>query len=90
MNRAADTENVLAIIEGEKKMVASSENCTCVSCPECQGSGSVWRSFRGTYLGNNRCDDLDELETCPECNGRGLSEMCDYCREMEEEDERLS
>jgi hypothetical protein len=41
----------------------------------------------GTYLGNNRCDDLDELETCPDCNGRGLSEICDYCREMEEEAE---
>lgn len=61
--------------------------CTCTSCSECNGSGNVWFSFSGKYLGNHRCDDLDELETCQECHGSGLSDMCDECREKEEEAE---
>ena len=36
--------------------------CKCVFCGECDGMGTVWRSFSGKYLGNRRCDDLDELE----------------------------
>jgi hypothetical protein len=56
------------------------ERCTCITCPECGGTGSVWFSFCGKYLGNYRCDDLDELERCPECEGGGLVEMCDYCQ----------
>ena len=63
--------------------------CKCVTCGECGGTGNIWISFSGEYLGNNRCDDLDELDTCPECGGDGLSEMCDECRErIEEERER--
>lgn len=61
--------------------------CTCISCPECNGTGSVWRAFDGTYLGDSRCDDLDELETCEECCGSGLAEMCDACRSYEEDDD---
>lgn len=55
--------------------------CTCVSCGECAGSGSVWFSFSGQYLGNNRSDDLDDLRTCDECNGSGICEVCDLCQE---------
>lgn len=61
--------------------------CSCVPCSECNGSGSVWFAFGGRYLGRGRCDDMDELETCDECRGSGISEMCDYCREQEEEAE---
>ena len=60
-------------------------SCKCVRCPECRGSGNVWISFSGEYLGSSRCDDLDELEACPECEGSGIIEMCDECRETEEE-----
>jgi hypothetical protein len=56
--------------------------CTCVSCGECRGTGTVWFAFGGReYLGNRRCDDLDEMHTCEECGGSGLSEMCDFCQD---------
>lgn len=60
--------------------------CTCTSCPACQGTGDVWYSFGGEYLGNRRCDDLDELEPCDECGGSGVDEYCDECLMAEEEE----
>lgn len=57
--------------------------CKCEPCQECNGSGHVWFAFGGQYLGRHRCDDMDELETCPECHGSGISEMCDECTEKE-------
>ena len=63
--------------------------CQCEICPECNGSGTVWTSFSGEYLGNNRYDDLDELDTCPVCDGDGLSYFCPECDEAwREEEER--
>lgn len=68
----------------------SDQRCECVRCAECRGSGTVWFSFGGkTYLGSGRCDDLDEMETCGECSGSGIVEVCDHCydryeQEMEE------
>ena len=60
--------------------------CECVSCPECGGSGTVWWTFGyKKFLGNHRCDDLDEMETCEECGGSGISWMCPECQEKEEE-----
>lgn len=59
--------------------------CICIPCSECGGGGYVWFSFTGEYLGNHRCDDLDELEQCEECHGRGIDEVCNECREREEE-----
>ena len=53
--------------------------CKCVSCPECGGSGTVWRSFSGKYMGHHRCDDLDQMEGCDVCGGSGISEECDEC-----------
>lgn len=67
------------------EQLPSEERCRCVSCAECDGTGNVWFSFSGQYLGNNRCDDLDDLRTCDECNGSGLSEMCDLCQDRHEE-----
>jgi hypothetical protein len=67
------------------EQVPSEKQCTCVSCGACDGSGSVWYSFSGEYLGNSRCDDLDDLQTCDECNGSGLSEVCDLCQDWREE-----
>ena len=67
-------------------------SCQCVPCSECGGTGVVFRSFTGNYLGNHRCDDLDEMETCDECGGDGLSEMCEECqlKAEEAEEERMS
>jgi RecJ-like exonuclease len=57
--------------------------CSCVPCPECGGTGDVWWSFSGRYLGRFRCDDLDERDTCSECDGTGLLEMCQACLDAE-------
>ena len=63
--------------------------CECISCPDCGGSGSVWVSFSGEYLGTRRCDDLDELECCDSCGGSGVSWTCAECGyALEEEEER--
>jgi hypothetical protein len=54
--------------------------CQCVSCSECGGSGRIWLDVFGNYLGNRRCDDLDEMETCMECSGSGLADgPCLHC-----------
>jgi len=55
--------------------------CKCISCQECKGSGAVWRAFNGEYLGSTTCDDLDEIETCDECKGTGISEECEECQQ---------
>ena len=62
----------------------SEPKCTCVRCDDCGGSGSVWLDFRGRYLGNQRCDDLDELEYCDNCGGTGIVEVCWFCRDAED------
>lgn len=65
-------------------------SCKCVLCPECDGSGSIWISFSGKYMGKFRCDDLDERDTCLECDGEGIVEWCDECREAYEDAWELS
>lgn len=70
--------------EAMKKVAA--EACHCVSCGECRGSGNIWLDFKGRYLGNSRCDDLDEMETCDGCGGRGIVERCDRCQLLEDMD----
>lgn len=66
--------------------------CECVRCPECKGSGTVWYAFPGPdlggeYLGDHRCDDLDEMDVCEECGGSGVSEICYECQESAADDE---
>ena len=64
-------------------------SCECVTCPECDGFGSIWISFSGKYMGKYRCDDLDEMDTCPDCGGDGLSFCCYECAQaMEDEEEK--
>lgn len=61
--------------------------CQCVSCGECGGHGTVWFTFgHKQYLGNHRSDDLDEMEGCDECQGSGISLMCDGCEYAYEEE----
>ena len=66
--------------------------CECVSCGACGGSGNVWYAFPGPdlggeYLGNHRCDDLDEMDTCEECGGSGITETCYECQEAAYDDD---
>ena len=60
-------------------------SCQCVSCPECNGTGQVFYSFSGKYRGPFICDDLDSMESCHECGGQGVSEICPECQEKYEE-----
>jgi hypothetical protein len=65
--------------------------CACVTCSECGGTGNVWFAFGGReYLGRNRGDDLDEMETCEYCNGHGIVETCERCIEIQELEENLA
>ena len=74
--------------EMQKAMDAlNAKPCECVPCHECRGSGNIWIDWRGRYLGNSRCDDMDELETCDTCGGHRIVEMCDRCGELYELDE---
>ena len=42
----------------------------------------MWWTFgHKKYLGSKRCDDLDEMDMCGECDGSGLEEICDECME---------
>jgi RecJ-like exonuclease len=66
--------------------------CHCERCPECNGSGTVWYSFGGEYLGSHRLDDLDQMEPCEDCRGSGIAKVCWECAEemqklYEDEDE---
>jgi len=63
------------------------EKCECITCHECDGSGSIWISYSGKYMGKHRCDDLDEMDTCGECGGEGITSMCLKCQ-LEYEDEQ--
>jgi len=66
------------------------DDCRCVSCSACGGSGGIWVDFKGRYLGNSRCEDLDEFETCEECGGRGISEVCESCQEEANDDDEVA
>ena len=56
--------------------------CHCTSCPDCNGTGSVWYSgYDGKYLGQNRSDDFDEMESCDTCGGTGIDDICFECQE---------
>jgi hypothetical protein len=46
--------------------------CTCVSCGDCGGSGQV-EVRTGSY------PEWD-LESCSNCRGSGVSEMCESCQ----------
>ena len=52
--------------------------CTCVLCPDCNGSGSMWQTLDGE-IHTMRCDDMGDLVTCDACRGSGYSEQCDDC-----------
>ena len=47
------------------------DECTCVSCDACRGSGRIPSPYGGT-------------EPCALCGGTGI-DMCDACAEAEDE-----
>ena len=51
--------------------------CECVICWTCRGTGNV----------EVKTDGYPEydLEACSDCRGSGLSEVCDYCHDTDEE-----
>ena len=55
--------------------------CECVRCVACGGSGTIWLDMKGRYLGNHRCDDLDEMDMCEDCGGIGITEVCYECQD---------
>lgn len=61
--------------------------CECIICPECNGSGTVWYSFNGDYIGYFHSDDLDSLGSCEQCGGSGVSWMCEECQQAYLDDE---
>lgn len=50
--------------------------CRCLRCSDCGGSGRV-EVKTGSY------PEWD-LESCPECEGTGISEMCRLCSDAED------
>lgn len=48
--------------------------CACVSCGTCFGRGNT--SF--FHLG------VEEMEPCEDCDGHGITDECDRCREITE------
>jgi hypothetical protein len=52
-------------------------SCTCVSCGACRGLGQV-------MMPTNSYPEED-LETCTECDGSGVSDLCSECAEKEED-----
>ena len=52
------------------------EPCKCVRCDFCRGSGRMTVESLGY--------PEDDLESCDECHGSGLSEVCERCQEMQE------
>ena len=61
-------------------------SCQCILCEYCEGTGNVCFDMKGNYLGKNRCDDMDELMPCEECNGTGIDEICDGCQRFIDEE----
>lgn len=59
--------------------------CTCTPCKYCDGSGAIWYSCDGEYIGR-RNDDMGHYELCEECRGTGIEDLCEECRQIEEEE----
>ena len=62
--------------DAQKRVAA--EPCHCVRCDYCRGSG-MFMVDTGSYPEEN-------LESCEECGGSGLVQVCDRCQLLEEMD----
>jgi hypothetical protein len=88
----AKAEGTLALLEVDEEGQfvitggrTQAMSCTCVSCPDCNGSGYLWETLDGK-IHSHRCDDMGDLVTCENCHGSGLSERCWECERTDEED----
>jgi hypothetical protein len=54
------------------------EQCHCLACGVCNGRGYL-PTFDYRAL-------MDESDTCDECGGSGLAEVCDRCQLLEDLD----
>lgn len=65
----------------DERQIGSWEmTCTCVRCPECNGSGNI-------VVGNPLNMPFDDIGICCYCGGCGLSETCEECLDAEQRDE---
>lgn len=62
--------------------------CNCAPCSFCDGSGRLWYSCDGEYVGIHSSDDMGHYEPCEECGGTGIGYLCDECRQIEEDGEK--
>lgn len=60
----------------EEKARLNAQPCTCVRCGLCNGNRTV--RVQGLNM------PFDDLDTCPECHGEGVVEVCGRCRDLEE------
>ena len=51
-------------------MLNSPRSCSCTLCPICHGQGGWYDSMD---------DCFREWQICPDCQGDGIAEACDYC-----------
>lgn len=58
--------------------------CQCLLCSWCNGSGFNYELF-GEVTRNHPCDDLADIVPCDECHGSRLAEVCDNCRDYDDD-----
>ena len=63
----------------EEQMNNDENRCTCISCPECGGSGCELVRTSGY--------PEEDIEACSTCRGSGISEKCEYCIDHDEQDD---
>ncbi len=60
-------------------------SCSCITCATCHGRGWFYVDGRGRFMPYG--DELADRESCEDCGGSGITELCDACREgWEDED----
>lgn len=69
---------LLRRLRAEEKARLNAQPCTCVRCGMCNGNCNV------RVQGQNM--PFDDLDTCPECHGAGITETCGRCMELIEID----
>ncbi len=71
----------------EIRAKVAAETCSCKPCGSCEGIGSYFVDIGGRYIGLHRIDDLSDRETCEECGGSGIEEVCGRCEYLAELDD---
>jgi RecJ-like exonuclease len=60
--------------------------CECIRCSACDGTGHYFTDMRGQFASIHRQDDMHNMETCEECRGTGIEEVCYQCQLAMDED----